>query len=646
MKHTRMERHEEKIRATIKRNKKIITFTTLVGLICPATLGTIQALADETAPPVEQTTEQTTEPVTEPVTPEQPINETPSQEPVTPEPEQTAPIEQVTEVPTDSTPVQAPVTAETPVNTLEQTQAITPLSNPTVVAEYRAKLANYQAQANQLVADGATPAQMATINALLSAFESNINNYENDIGDVPTIWLADIDSGIIPTLETEIQTVSDQLSQPDLSALHAKWQEYMTAIQALLDELESKVTGTSYQTRYTALWNRWDTASITGNMFPENVRDQAFYDIWLPELASILEDLQQLKADISSEPTVSVTGVTLAPIPEMGEGGTYQLTATVMPENATNKDVTFTSSNPSVATVDANGIVTAISEGTFTITVTTVDGGFTASTNGVVKADDGKPMKDFDYTAVLAAIARYDAMVKDEYTPESWKAMEAEMINNDEKLHLIDYLRKLPNAEGTVPPGYENQFQTDLNAYAAKAQSIMDMAIKKDVTPPKDVDKSGLEEAIKKGDQAIKDGNLKDDSKLVTAIEDGKKILNDDKATQAQVNEAVKNITEAINALEKADNGGNGNGGNNGNDNNQNGNNNGSNSNNGTGNNNQNTNTNQNKANNSNNQSNKNNTNNKDNLPLTGDTTTNGLLAGLSMVGLSAIALLKRKRKA
>ena len=193
----------------------------------------------------------------------------------------------------------------------------------------------------------------------------------------------------------------------------------------------------------------------------------------------------------------------------------------------------------------------------------------------------------------------------------------------------------MPNAEGTVPPGYENQFQTDLNAYAAKAQSIMDMAIKKDVTPPKDVDKSGLEEAIKKGEQAIKDGNWKDDSKLITAIEDGKKILDDDKATQAQVNEAVKNITEAINALEKADNSG-------GNEDNGNGNNNGSNSNNGTSNNNQNTNTNQNKTNTSNNQA-KNNINNKDNLPLTGDTTTNGLLAGLSMIGLSLIAFLKRK---
>lgn len=548
-----MQRHEEKIRAVVKRNKKIITFTTLVGLICPATLGTIQALADETAP----TTEQTAELVTEPVVPEQPT-EAPSQEPATPEPvetvttepEQTAPIEQITEVaPTESVQAQSPVTSES---------VVTP--------------------------------------------------------------------------------------QADLSAELVQWNNFFAQIIPLLDELESKVAGTSYQATYDALQNRFDFASFTGGQFPESTRDQAFYDQWLPELASILSELQQLKADISSEPTVSVTGVTLAPIPEMGEGGTYQLTATVMPENATNKNVTFTSSNPSVATVDTNGLVTAIAKGSFTITVTTEDGNYTATASSTVKEDDGKPMKDFDYTAVLAAIARYDAMVKDEYTPESWKAMEAEMINNDEKLHLIDYLRKLPNAEGTVPPGYENQFQTDLNAYAAKAQSIMDLAIKKDVTPPKDVDKSGLEEAIKKGEQTVKDGNWKDDSKLVTTIEDGKKILNDDKATQAQVNEAIKNITDAINALEKADNGGgNGNGGN------GNGNNNGSNSNNGanggnTGNNSNKTNTTN--LNNQSNQTSNASNSNKDNLPLTGDSTTNGLLAGLSMVGLSLVALVKRKRKA
>ena len=60
-------------------------------------------------------------------------------------------------------------------------------------------------------------------------------------------------------------------------------------------------------------------------------------------------------------------------------GGTDFLTATVNPADATNKAVTWTSSNPSEATVDNNGKVTAISSGTVTITVTTVDGSKTAT---------------------------------------------------------------------------------------------------------------------------------------------------------------------------------------------------------------------------------------------------------------------------
>jgi uncharacterized protein YjdB len=56
-------------------------------------------------------------------------------------------------------------------------------------------------------------------------------------------------------------------------------------------------------------------------------------------------------------------------------GETIQLTATVSPSNATNKAVIWTSSNNAVATVDSSGMVTAISPGKDTITVTTVDGG-------------------------------------------------------------------------------------------------------------------------------------------------------------------------------------------------------------------------------------------------------------------------------
>ena len=53
---------------------------------------------------------------------------------------------------------------------------------------------------------------------------------------------------------------------------------------------------------------------------------------------------------------------------------TFQLTATVTPENATNKKVVWKSSNPSVATVDNNGLVRAIAPGSATITATTADG--------------------------------------------------------------------------------------------------------------------------------------------------------------------------------------------------------------------------------------------------------------------------------
>ncbi|SMB87821.1 Ig-like domain (group 3) [Desulfonispora thiosulfatigenes DSM 11270] len=63
---------------------------------------------------------------------------------------------------------------------------------------------------------------------------------------------------------------------------------------------------------------------------------------------------------------------------ELVAGGNETLTATVVPANATNKSVTWSSDNSAVATVDQTGKVTAVAAGTATITVTTVEGSFTA----------------------------------------------------------------------------------------------------------------------------------------------------------------------------------------------------------------------------------------------------------------------------
>lgn len=59
---------------------------------------------------------------------------------------------------------------------------------------------------------------------------------------------------------------------------------------------------------------------------------------------------------------------------ELAEGETLQLMATVLPDNATIKDVTWVSNDENVATVSAEGLVTALAAGTATITATTVDG--------------------------------------------------------------------------------------------------------------------------------------------------------------------------------------------------------------------------------------------------------------------------------
>ncbi len=75
---------------------------------------------------------------------------------------------------------------------------------------------------------------------------------------------------------------------------------------------------------------------------------------------------------------INVTGITLNKTTSTMEiGKTLTLTATVSPSNATNKNVTWKSDNTAVATV-VNGVVTAKSEGTANITVTTEDGKKTA----------------------------------------------------------------------------------------------------------------------------------------------------------------------------------------------------------------------------------------------------------------------------
>lgn len=101
----------------------------------------------------------------------------------------------------------------------------------------------------------------------------------------------------------------------------------------------------------------------------------------------------------------NVRGVTLSDSAiELSVTETKVLSATVEPYSALNKNVVFTSSDESVARVNSNGKVTAVSVGSAVITVTTVDGGFSASCTVTVKAEEPPIYFDFSSSAEIKAM--------------------------------------------------------------------------------------------------------------------------------------------------------------------------------------------------------------------------------------------------
>ena len=122
-----------------------------------------------------------------------------------------------------------------------------------------------------------------------------------------------------------------------------------------------------------------NTGSLVNNGTMENTGTVINMDTGNLTNNGIIENSGTLPDNVGGIVNQHVTGVTLNKnVLSLMEGETETLTATVLPENASNKSVTWSSDNPAVATVE-NGKVTAVKEGQATITVTTEDGGKTAT---------------------------------------------------------------------------------------------------------------------------------------------------------------------------------------------------------------------------------------------------------------------------
>ena len=123
------------------------------------------------------------------------------------------------------------------------------------------------------------------------------------------------------------------------------------------------------------------TAQYEGKLYTKTFAGKEF-----KENSNITLAVPSTEGGWTDATTIPVMGVTLNKTAlTLNIGASATLTATVAPADATNKKVTWKSSDAAVASVDANGKVTGVKAGEATITVTTEDGGKTATCKVTVK---------------------------------------------------------------------------------------------------------------------------------------------------------------------------------------------------------------------------------------------------------------------
>lgn len=718
-----MKRHEQKIRAISKRNRKIFAVTTMVGLVCPATLGTVQALADETVPQTEQqtsnpVTEQTTEtqqttteiPIQELVTPTQPQTETQTQEPVTPEP-----------APTETAPVQAQQTATEAPAVEESEKAESEISIQDNSSELLAQWEEMVGYMNQItpvleeieskVAGTAFQAKYDELNGVMSIIQ-NIG------GDMPPeqreqafydYWIPELQRVL-----SEANQLRDEVNQtPTLESKIEQFKKLQVEAGALLDEVKALAEDTPFYERYQELYGEYDMVSFTFPSWQGTL--EGYYDWGIGQYNSVIQALNVLKDEITStnpsmyntisdlldsvkdkivgntewedehwslwaENEVIYESVYLHP-DDYAEWSAEQY-ANLLPRvqafvDKVNSGQPAETVNYTIRCVDVNGIKTfpditksAKKDASITENAPKIEGYFVLHGNDTITQTIGdNTVFTFEYSNQpkvtnihLELVGNTTAKIGESKT---YQLLE-EIYWNDQSKNtskMLDFPTSYGKLISSDPSDVISNGAIVFGKAGTRTLSVEDLGVTLVVTvtdgttPPKpeEVDDSKLKEAIKNGEDKINQGGWENTKDLESAISKGKEVLGNKDRTQSQIDEATKAITDASNALKKANGKGDGSqNGNNGNDGSNN-------SNNGSGNNagGQNTDSdkddNYNNGSNSktvvNNVSNKNNQANssdKDNLPKAGEnaSSTALLLAGLTLTGFSTIGILKRRRKA
>lgn len=120
------------------------------------------------------------------------------------------------------------------------------------------------------------------------------------------------------------------------------------------------------------------------------------------------------------------------------EGNTKAITAKILPENATDKTIKWTSSDPSIASIDDTGIITGISAGSVTIKATSGDGKAESICTGKILKTVDVTGINFIYPCTELYVGNKKYIVRD-ILPKEATNQDLKWSSSDDKLATVDY---------------------------------------------------------------------------------------------------------------------------------------------------------------------------------------------------------------